>query len=111
MNIVVVRDSVQADVSVAMPSQYEFDRLKWVRPLSDSDHNTGPPLAGMDICDVAIIGGGPAVEIRFGRPVSYGIRRREFDHYLLERCGARLRLGAPVKKIARAGRRWIIETS
>src|SRR5262245_19272324 len=29
---------------------------------------------------------GPEVESHYGRPVSYGIRRCEFDHYLLERC-------------------------
>ena len=28
---------------------------------------------------------------RYGRPVSFGIRRCEFDHYLLQRSGARLR--------------------
>ena len=29
----------------------------------------------------------------YGHPVSYGIRRCEFDHYLLRRSGARLELG------------------
>ena len=32
--------------------------------------------------------------VRYAAPVSYGIRRREFDHYLLERSGAERRLGA-----------------
>ena len=34
-------------------------------------------------------------------PVSYGIRRCEFDHYLLERCGAELRLGEPLRTLER----------
>src|SRR5579864_2433228 len=32
--------------------------------------------------------GDPEVETNYGRPVSYGIRRFEFDDYLLKRCGA-----------------------
>src|SRR5580704_18943276 len=32
--------------------------------------------------------GRPALETEYGEPVSYGIRRREFDDYLLRRCGA-----------------------
>ena len=63
------------------------------------------PLTGF----ITGIIGGPPVETRYGQPVSYGIRRREFDHYLLEKCGARLRLGAPAKKFVRVGRRWIID--
>jgi flavin-dependent dehydrogenase len=52
--------------------------------------------------------GGPDTETRFGGPVSYGIRRCEFDHYLLRRSGARLELGSPVSSIRRADARWIV---
>src|SRR5690348_14871354 len=34
--------------------------------------------------------------VDFGRPISYGIRRCEFDRYLLERSGARLLTGQPL---------------
>jgi geranylgeranyl reductase family protein len=34
-----------------------------------------------------------------GKPVSYGIRRIEFDDYLLQRCGAELNLGEAFKKM------------
>ena len=34
--------------------------------------------------------GGPAVETQYGKPISYGIRRYEFDDYLLKRSGATL---------------------
>ncbi len=51
---------------------------------------------------------GPTLEIDYPRPVSYGIRRCEFDHYLLERCGARLRLGEAVKSLVRESDGWVI---
>jgi geranylgeranyl reductase family protein len=44
----------------------------------------------------------------YREPVSYGIRRCEFDHYLLERSGARLALGEPFKSMRREGGRWIV---
>lgn len=50
---------------------------------------------------------GPAVETDFGAVVSYGIRRREFDHYLLKRSGARLLQGINLTKLERSGDRWI----
>src|SRR5580765_6588487 len=34
--------------------------------------------------------GGEMIETTYGATVSYGIRRREFDEYLLRRSGARL---------------------
>jgi flavin-dependent dehydrogenase len=43
-----------------------------------------------------------------GEPVSYGIRRKEFDHYLLQRCGARLYLDEPFKLAKRKANTWIV---
>ena len=40
--------------------------------------------------------------------VSYSIRRREFDHYLLERCGAKTILGETAKTIHRDGDQWLV---
>lgn len=49
------------------------------------------------------------VEIKYaGAPVSYGIRRFEFDHYLLDRCGAHLLLGAPLRSMERDGLDWLV---
>jgi len=48
------------------------------------------------------------VELDCGRVVSYGIRRCEFDDYLLGRCGARVREGYPIQGIERDGDGWII---
>ncbi|HEV8040644.1 MAG TPA: NAD(P)/FAD-dependent oxidoreductase [Bryobacteraceae bacterium] len=50
---------------------------------------------------------GPAIETRYGAPVSYGIRRREFDHYLLRRSGARLIQGVALTSLERSGTGWI----
>lgn len=55
--------------------------------------------------------GGPEIETRYDHPVSYGIRRCEFDHYLLERAGARLRLGEPFQSLRREGDAWVVNES
>ena len=52
--------------------------------------------------------GGPQIENLYDRPVSYGIRRCEFDHYLLERSGARTSQGQGVTKIERSGGDWVV---
>lgn len=46
--------------------------------------------------------------VSYDKVVSYGIRRCEFDHYLLERSGARLRLGETWKAMERQGDRWLV---
>lgn len=51
--------------------------------------------------------GGQAVETDYGKPVSYGIRRREFDHYLLKRSNARLMLGTTLTSLKRTNNEWI----
>jgi len=48
------------------------------------------------------------IETNYGHTVSYGIRRFEFDDYLLRRSGARLVLGTPLKTIERSADTWII---
>lgn len=52
--------------------------------------------------------GGTDVETRYGKTVSYGIRRSEFDHYLLLRSGARMRLGKPFKSMERKNSVWVV---
>lgn len=52
--------------------------------------------------------GGKAVATDYGRVVSYGIRRCEFDHYLLKRSGVATELGVPVKSLEFKDSRWII---
>ena len=51
---------------------------------------------------------GSEVETHYQHTVSFGIRRCEFDHYLLQRAGARLRLGQALKSLERRGRLWLV---
>jgi flavin-dependent dehydrogenase len=57
---------------------------------------------------VGMIGRAGTVEATYEYPVSFGIRRSEFDEYLLRRSGARLRLGTPIQSIRRDGRLWVV---
>jgi menaquinone-9 beta-reductase len=54
--------------------------------------------------------GGTEVETDYGRPISYGIRRCEFDAFLLERCGAQIFQGMPIKNMERIGEFWIVNS-
>ncbi len=51
---------------------------------------------------------GCEVETNYGQTVSYGIRRCEFDDYLLRRSGARLMLGETLQSIRRDGTGWVV---
>jgi geranylgeranyl reductase family protein len=55
--------------------------------------------------------GGQAIETNYGATVSYGIRRREFDEYLLRRSGARLIEGAGLTTLERVHNEWIANGS
>ena len=48
------------------------------------------------------------IDTRYPRVVSYGIRRCEFDDFLLRRAGVRVREAMPVETIRRNGDRWIV---
>jgi geranylgeranyl reductase family protein len=52
--------------------------------------------------------GGAEVLTQYGSTVSYGIRRCEFDNYLLRRSGARLRLGESARTMRRGNGCWIV---
>src|SRR5262249_40406543 len=66
---------------------------------------TFQPITGFR---TGLIGGSHEVETQYGRPISFGIRRCEFDDYLLRASGARLKLGAPVSRIRREGSMWVV---
>ena len=67
-------------------------------------HRVLQPITGF--CSGRI--GDRAIETKYSDIVSYGIRRREFDHYLLQRSGARLLLGEPLTSIERQNGNWLI---
>jgi flavin-dependent dehydrogenase len=52
--------------------------------------------------------GAQEVGIPYDRVISYGIRRCEFDEYLLRRSGAEIREGSPITRIERSCGHWII---
>jgi flavin-dependent dehydrogenase len=52
--------------------------------------------------------GDPETRVDCGEVVSFGIRRCELDHYLLQRTGARLRLGEPGLDLRREAGRWVL---
>ena len=96
----------------------EFPRSKlcsgWITPgviddlkLDLDDYCRGrvlQPMSGFGIGEI----GRTSVEVDYGRTVSYGILRRQFDDYLLRRCGSRLALGEAVKSIERQDGAWIV---
>jgi len=78
----------------------------WITPQVISELNldveayrrgrTWQPITGFR---VGVIDGDGDVAATYARPVSYGIRRCEFDHYLLQRSGARVKAGTPIASI------------
>jgi geranylgeranyl reductase family protein len=53
--------------------------------------------------------GRPLVETHYADgPASYGIRRFEFDHFLLQRAGGHLLLGSEFKGMQRNGKGWLV---
>src|ERR671931_661911 len=100
------------DVMVIDRATFPRDKVcaGWITPqvvsaldIDGDDYRRGrtfQPIVGFR---TGLIGAADDVEITYNRPVSFGIRRCEFDHYLLQRCGARLKLGVPIASICRAG--------
>ena len=74
----------------------DYSRQRTLQPFSG--FRTGPFDRGLRTTD-------------FGRPISYGIRRCEFDDYLLLRSQARLMTGCTLMDLERAGEGWIVRTS
>ncbi len=55
--------------------------------------------------------GGSTVLTEYDRTVSYGLRRCEFDYFLLQRCGARLRLGEAFHSARQESGEWFVNDS
>ncbi len=51
---------------------------------------------------------GHHLETRYPAAVSFGIRRCEFDDYLLQRSGARTQLGQALKSLEKRGSLWLV---
>lgn len=109
----------QAGLDVVVMDKATFPRDKvcagWITPQVVDDlaidvedyraTRTFQPITGFR---VGLVGGDATVHATYDRPVSFGIRRCEFDQYLLQRSRATLRLGEPVGTIRRDGAQWVV---
>ena len=108
----------RAGLDVLVLDRQEFPRDKtcagWVTPqvMNTLEIDLGDYAAGRTLQPITgfLTGliGRDVVENHYDQTVSYGIRRCEFDHYLLQRCGARTMLGVPLKSMEREQNRWLV---
>ena len=110
-----LRDS---GLNVVVLDRATFPRNKlcggWITPLVLDELSIAPddyapghvfqPIYGLRLSAI----GGPQLEVRHDYVVSYGIRRCEFDEYLLRRSGARIREGVAITSIERSGDGWLV---
>jgi geranylgeranyl reductase family protein len=112
------RTLTRAGLDVLILDKSTFPRDKvcagWITPqvveeldLDVDDYRQGRVLQPIDSF-ITGMGGQVNASVSYGKIVSYGIRRCEFDHYLLERSGARLRMGEAWKSMERQGDRWLV---
>jgi flavin-dependent dehydrogenase len=109
----------RAGLDVVIWDRATFPRDKvcagWITPQAVADleldldaYAAGRTLQPITGFRVGVIGRPHSRCVDYGRVVSYGIRRCEFDDYLLRRSGARLVLGTPVSGLRRASGAWIV---
>ena len=100
----------RAGLKVAILDRRVFPRNKvcggWITPAVLEELQIQPAEYGSGCVLQPITGfrtsymGGREVETCYGKPISYGIRRFEFDDYLLQRSGASFLLGKLGEQIA-----------
>jgi len=105
-------------LDVAILDRQTFPRDKvcggWITPQVLSELAIDPAEYGRDRVLQPITGfrtgwiGGPALDTGYNTTVSYGIRRREFDDYLLRRSGARVVEGVALASLQREKDGWIV---
>jgi geranylgeranyl reductase family protein len=109
----------RAGMDVVVMDKQGFPRNKvcagWITPaivdelqLDTADYASQyvfQPITGFI---TGLVGEQDDVRSSYSYPVSYGIRRCEFDHYLLARAGARLRLGEGFKRLSRRDGGWLV---
>jgi menaquinone-9 beta-reductase len=110
-----LRDS---GLDVAILDRQTFPRDKicggWITPqvlselgINSAAYGCGRVLQPITAFRIGWIGG-PAFDTRYDTTVSYGIRRREFDDYLLRRSGARLLQGIALTSLQRESGGWLV---
>ena len=94
----------QAGLDVVVMDAAVFPRDKvcagWITPrvmdeleIDAEQYGHGRTLQPITGFRTGLVGGREEVETAYDHPVSFGIRRCEFDHYLLQRSEARTRHG------------------
>lgn len=112
------RQLVRAGRDVTVMDKQTFPRDKicagWITPavvaslgLDCADYAKGRVLQPVHGFRTGVIGGAEA-KVHYRDAASYGIRRCEFDHYLLERSRARLVLGESLKTMVREDGAWLV---
>lgn len=108
----------QAGVDVLLLDKQAFPRQKpcagWITPavltilaLDAGEYRKNRVLQDISSFRTGLIDG-KTVVTSYGTTVSYGIRRSEFDLYLLQRSGVRRSLGEAVTMLERSGDGWIV---
>lgn len=108
-----------AGLKIAILDKANFPRQKvcagWVTPavmqeleIDLDDYASGRILQPVNGFRIGLIGQKQMESHYPGRPVSFGIRRFEFDHYLLQRCQAELRTGEAFEQMERTDRGWCV---
>jgi flavin-dependent dehydrogenase len=108
----------QAGLDVLLLDTQTFPRQKpcagWITPavfaalaLDVEEYRRGRVLQEISGFRTGLINGAMVVT-RYGTTVSYGIRRCEFDHYLLQRSRVRQSLGEPVTTLNRKDGWWLV---
>ena len=105
------------DVMIADAATFPRDKVcaGWITPqvvtalrLDTQAYARGRTFQPITGFRVGLIGGHRETTVAYDRPASFGIRRCEFDQYLLQRADARLALGAPITSIRRDRGQWIV---
>jgi len=108
----------RAGMDVAVLDQAHFPRDKvcagWITPavlhalaFDPADYGRERVLQPINGFRVGLMGQA-AADLGYAETVSYGIRRREFDDYLLRRSGGRLFTGEPVHSLRREAGEWLV---
>ena len=106
-------------LKIAVMDKEDFPRQKvcagWVTPavmqelnIDLEDYARGRELQAIHGFRISQLGQKQVQSHYRGEPVSYGIRRIEFDDYLLRRCGAELMLNQAFKKMDKTQQGWCV---
>lgn len=107
------------DVLILDKATFPRDKVcaGWITPavaelleLDLKDYSQGHVLQPISRFRTGLIGGS-TIQTEYPDTVSYGIRRCEFDAYLLQRCGARTRLGESFQSLERTEDGWLVNGS